>query len=129
MNRLTHFRNNGIKTGYWSPNNKETLIQRLAEYENTGLEPEEIMELRTSKQPLPGERVFFAFPDQGIVTDDVIKDVGSRFLIFEDYIEPIENLGKRVFRTEEKALAALEREMLKRGGSDGKAKEKTAVEE
>ena len=114
MNRLTHFRNNGIKTGYWSPNNKESLIRRLAEYENTGLEPEEIMELRTSRQPLPGEQVFFVFPDQGIVADDVINDVGTRFLIFEDYIEPIENLGKRVFRTEEKALAALEREMLKR---------------
>ena len=121
MNRLTHFRNNGIKTGYWSPNNKETLIQRLAEYENTGLEPEEIMELRTSKQPLPGERVFFAFPDQGIVTDDVIKDVGTRFLIFEDYIEPIENLGTKIFRAKEKADAALAR-VMGEGGADGKTK-------
>lgn len=42
MERLTHARCNGIKTGYWSPKNKEVLAQRLAEYENTGLEPEEI---------------------------------------------------------------------------------------
>ena len=41
MNRLTHARMSGIKTGYWSPANKEELIQRLAAYENTGLEPEE----------------------------------------------------------------------------------------
>ena len=43
MNRLTHERVNGIKTGYWSQAKKEELIQRLAAYENTGLEPEEIM--------------------------------------------------------------------------------------
>ena len=43
MNRLTHKRENGIKTGYWSPEKKEDLVQRLAAYENTGLEPEEIV--------------------------------------------------------------------------------------
>ena len=42
MNRLTHERSNGIKTGYWSPSKKEELVQRLAAYEDTGLEPEEI---------------------------------------------------------------------------------------
>lgn len=42
MERMTHQRNNGIKTGYWSPNTKEALVQRLAAYENTGLEPYEI---------------------------------------------------------------------------------------
>ena len=36
MERMTHERANGIKTGYWS------LVQRLAAYENTGLEPWEI---------------------------------------------------------------------------------------
>lgn len=42
MERLTHERVNGIKTGYWSPEKKETLVNALAEYENTGLTPEEI---------------------------------------------------------------------------------------
>lgn len=42
MERLTHERSNGIKTGYWSPATKEALVQRLAAYENTGYEPEEI---------------------------------------------------------------------------------------
>lgn len=42
MERMTHERANNIKTGYWSPETKETLVQRLAAYENTGLEPWEI---------------------------------------------------------------------------------------
>ena len=46
MERLTSERCSGIKTGYWSPARKEELVQRLAEYENTGLTPEEIKGLR-----------------------------------------------------------------------------------
>lgn len=46
MGRLTHKRSNGIKEGYWSPNKKEELVKRLAEYENTGLSPEEVEDLR-----------------------------------------------------------------------------------
>lgn len=46
MERLTHPRSNGIKTGYWSPNKKDELIARLAEYEDTGLTPQEIYELK-----------------------------------------------------------------------------------
>ena len=42
MERMTHERCNGIKTGYWSASTKEALVQRLALYENTGLEPWEI---------------------------------------------------------------------------------------
>lgn len=49
MERLTHSRRSGIKTGYWSPELKETLVQRLAQYENTGLTPEEIKALEDFK--------------------------------------------------------------------------------
>lgn len=42
MDRLTSERVNGIKTGYWSPSKKQDLVDRLAEYENTGLMPNEI---------------------------------------------------------------------------------------
>ena len=55
MSRLTHKRNNGIKEGYWSPNKKEELVQRLAEYEDTGLDPEQVQELAerdTAKKPI-----------------------------------------------------------------------------
>lgn len=42
MERLTHERVNGIKTGYWSAATKEVLVQKLVAYENTGYEPDEI---------------------------------------------------------------------------------------
>ena len=35
MERLTHERVNGIKTGYWSAATKEVLVQKLAAYENS----------------------------------------------------------------------------------------------
>ena len=34
MQRLTHKRENGIKLGYWSPNKKQELVDRLAMYED-----------------------------------------------------------------------------------------------
>lgn len=36
----------GRKERYWSPCKKQELIKRLAEYEDTGLDPEEIMNLK-----------------------------------------------------------------------------------
>lgn len=45
MERLTHERMNGIKKGYWSPAKKQELVDRLAEYENTGMEPDEIRDI------------------------------------------------------------------------------------
>ena len=42
MERLTHIRCNGLKTGYWSPSNKQDLIDRLAAYEDSGLMPEDV---------------------------------------------------------------------------------------
>ena len=46
MDRLTHQRSSGIKTGYWSPNRKDELVERLAAYEDTGLDPQEIYNLK-----------------------------------------------------------------------------------
>lgn len=43
MDRLTHARSSGIKTGYWSPAKKDELVARLAAYEDTRLTPEEIV--------------------------------------------------------------------------------------
>lgn len=54
MERMTNKRVNGIKTGYWSPNKKEELVQRLAKYEDTGLTPEQVRQLKergTAKRP------------------------------------------------------------------------------
>lgn len=49
MERLTHKRVNGIKTGYWSAAKKEELVQRLALYENTGFTPAGIDALRKER--------------------------------------------------------------------------------
>ena len=35
MERLTHPRSSGIKTGHWFPNKKDELIERLAAYDDT----------------------------------------------------------------------------------------------
>lgn len=47
MERLTHKRANGIKQGYWGLATREQLIERLAAYEDTGLEPEEVAKANT----------------------------------------------------------------------------------
>lgn len=47
LQRLTHERSNGIKSGYWSQYKKDDLINRLAGYENTGLTPDEIMQMKS----------------------------------------------------------------------------------
>ena len=46
MERLTHKRVSGIRAGYWSPNKKQELVDRLAGYEDTELTPEQIRELK-----------------------------------------------------------------------------------
>lgn len=68
--RLTARRVNGIRTGYWSPAKKDALIDRLADYEETGCTPEEIYAMLASKGgtwidpetalPIFGERVLVA---------------------------------------------------------------------
>ena len=49
MERLTAPRCNGIKSGYWSTAKKDDLVQRLGQYEDTGLTPEEIKALEDFK--------------------------------------------------------------------------------
>ena len=71
MERLTHERCNGIKTGYWSPEKKEALVNSLAEYENTGFTPDQIMELKerdTAKAPTEVDEYFgyFECPNCGM---------------------------------------------------------------
>lgn len=67
MDRLTHKRVNGIKTGYWSAAKKEELIDRLAAFEDTGLEPGEVVELaaRAAMRPAAGgERGWISVTDR-----------------------------------------------------------------
>ena len=71
MERLTHERCNGIKTGYWSPEKKDELVKALAAYKNTGLTPDQIMELKerdTAKAPTEVDEYFgyFECPNCGM---------------------------------------------------------------
>ena len=73
MERLTHERVNGIKTGYWSAATKEVLVQKLAAYENTGYEPDEIRAAieqaaknsETKTATIMAECIATIFPDDG----------------------------------------------------------------
>lgn len=49
MERLTAQRCSGIKSGYWSTAKKDEPVQRLGQYEDTGLTPEEIKALEDFK--------------------------------------------------------------------------------
>lgn len=52
MERLTHIRLYGLKTGYWSPSNKQDLIDRLAAYEDSGLMPDDVKTLASRNKPV-----------------------------------------------------------------------------
>ena len=89
MERLTHKRVNGIKTGYWSPEKKQDLIDRLAEYEDTGLTPGEINALRDRDLAMKIKEIHvdeYYCPacgaenncDQGIVGDKFCPVCGQR---------------------------------------------------
>lgn len=91
MNRLTQKRVNGIKTGYWSTSKKDDLVARLAEYEDTGLEPREVLQLKknavrwipvTERLPDPESYILvsfenFSLPD--IATYRVDEDGSGAF--------------------------------------------------
>ena len=91
MNRLTQKRVNGIKTGYWSTSKKDELVARLAEYEDTGLEPAEVLQLKknavrwipvTERLPDPESYILvsfenFSLPD--IATYRVDEDGSGAF--------------------------------------------------
>ena len=65
MNRLTQKRVNGIKTGYWSAGKKDELVARLAEYEDTGLEPAEVLQLKKESEERRWIPVTERLPEDG----------------------------------------------------------------
>ena len=58
MERLTAQRCSGIKSGYWSTAKKDELVQRLGQYEDTGLTPEEIKAREDFKNSKPTDIKF-----------------------------------------------------------------------
>ena len=85
MERLTHERVNGIKTGYWSSSKKQDLVDRLSEYEDTGLTPDEINEMRerdTAKAPEKLSGYWLKCPSCGLhigrMEDNFCPECGQR---------------------------------------------------
>ena len=99
MDRLTHERVNGIKTGYWSMAKKEDLIARLAAYENTGLTPEEIKSCTLQwRGPEAGppkivEPVMIARvkdPDEPLKVEQAVRMPGGWWKVFGTNVKNIE---------------------------------------
>ena len=77
MIRLTHARANGIKSGYWSPSKKEELVQRLAAYEDTGLEPEVLKRIQT---PMTVKEIHIDISEKGGFAEHPVKTRQDLFL-------------------------------------------------
>ena len=83
MMRFTHERSSGIKTGYWSPHKKDELIERLAEYENTGMRPQEIYRMKAGTILKAMEKQWIPIEERLPETDDYI------LISFENFSIPI----------------------------------------
>ena len=104
MIRLTHERMSGIKSGYWSPHKKDELVARLAEYENIGLDPEEIRALiRNGRSPTLatiasaqiGELISSARKEKGLTQRQLAEKAGVETITIQQY-----DSGKRVPKLE-----------------------------
>ena len=94
MQKRTHPRSSGIKTGYWSPNKKDELVAALAAYENTELTPQEIYELKAGT-------ILKVIGNQWIPVDERLPETNDCVLMsFENF--PFRWLGDmRAMRIEE----------------------------
>lgn len=79
MERMTHERASGIKTGYWSPETKENLVQRLAAYEDTGLEPQEVQALADASRRPNGAAAGW------ISVQDKLPPLGQTVIVYREY--------------------------------------------
>ena len=78
MERLTHIRCNGLKTGYWSPSNKQDLIDRLAAYEDSGLMPEDVKRMVEAAKRKKDEETWEDTADSAVTT------AGKRNIVSRD---------------------------------------------
>ena len=88
MERLTHYRMNGIKEGYWSPNKNQELVDRLAQYEDAGLNPEEIQELKQRDKAKVPDYEGDGYDDDGNIIYDIwiCPNCGEKYEVdYDDY--------------------------------------------
>lgn len=77
--RMTHQRVNGIKDGYWSAATKAELVQRLAAYEDTGLEPREIQALAAASRRSDDAAAGW------ISVEDKLPPLGQMVIVYREY--------------------------------------------
>lgn len=81
MERLTHKRSNGIKSGYWSPVKKEELIQHLAAYEDTGITPDQLKIINEEYSRMSHELAMFRQQNRWIPVTEKLPDEGQAVLV------------------------------------------------
>lgn len=91
MNRLTHKRENGIKRGYWSPNKKQELVDRLAMYEDAAEKEEFGRWVPCSERlPEPDEYILLSFSNySGLVLGRYEEDDGGGTFYEGDSLTPL----------------------------------------
>lgn len=86
MERLTHKRENGIKRGYWSPNKKQELVDKLAMYEDR----EDAKDTNVTGKWIPcSERLL---KDRQIAVVDIECGIEGRMCIFA-YFKIVDHMG------------------------------------
>ena len=91
MERLTHKRENGIKRGYWSPNKKQELVDRLAMYEDAAEKEEFGRWIPCSERlPEPDEYILLSFSNySGLMFGRYEEDDGGGAFYEGDNITPL----------------------------------------
>ncbi len=125
LTRLTHKRESGMKSGYWTPNRKEELVERLAEYEDLE-EQNQLLKLPCAVgdiiwdidfgRPYSYEVTGFSFgsmndddwEEERILDQVVVYYTNSNGSITGTFA--VRGIGKTVFLTREEAEAALRSE-------------------
>ncbi|MDE6908637.1 MAG: hypothetical protein K2P21_10835 [Lachnospiraceae bacterium] len=122
LTRLTHKRESGMKSGYWTPNRKEELVERLAEYEDLE-EQNQLLKLPCAVgdiiwdidfgRPYSYEVTGFSFgsmndddwEEERILDQVVVYYTNSNGSITGTFA--VREIGKTVFLTREEAETAL----------------------
>ena len=99
LTRLTHKRESGMKSGYWSPNRKEELVERLAEYEDLE-EQNQLLKLPCAV----GDTVYTLNP---LLNGKTVIGETTADAFFCALVMLEGRFGKTVFLTREESEAAL----------------------
>lgn len=104
LTRLTHKRESGMKSGYWTPNRKEELVERLAEYEDLE-EQNQLLKLPCAV----GDTIYTIYSDEdsSFIEEPKVVEVSTHRVWIDSAYFDYDDFGKTVFLAREDAEAAL----------------------